>query len=354
MGGQSIDKDVSLARVPLHSGNFFILVDPDGRIRHVSPAVEEVLGYDQSELIDERLTEKVHPNDRELVADMCDGLDANSETTVGPFEYRYERADGSYAGLRSVCSAESTADGQYILNTTAVSKLEAVDETSTGTTNDLDEFAKVVSHDLRNPLSVASGYAELLYNELEDDPERDHLERVISAHQRMDALIQDLLTLAQIGTQIHDTEWVEFPSLCETCWENVSTADATLNVTVNGEIQADPSRLKQLLENLIRNAVNHGGESVTVTIGDMGEQGGFYVSDTGVGIDEASRDRVFESGFSTTDDGTGFGLAIVSEIVDAHGWEITVTESDSGGARFEITNVERRGDRDDETEESNE
>ena len=74
-------------------------------------------------------------------------------------------------------------------------------------------------------------------------------------------------------------------------------------------------------------------------VGDL--ENGFYVADDGPGIPEADREKVFESGFSTSEEGTGFGLAIVNEIVAGHGWEIRATESEAGGARFEITGVDR-------------
>jgi len=68
-------------------------------------------------------------------------------------------------------------------------------------------------------------------------------------------------------------------------------------------------------------------------------ENGFYVEDTGDGIPESERERVFETGYSTNHDGTGFGLGIVNQIVNAHGWQILATESESGGARFEIRDV---------------
>ena len=98
--------------------------------------------------------------------------------------------------------------------------------------------------------------------------------------------------------------------------------------------------MAQALENLFRNAIEHGGESVTVTIGVLDDKRGFYVADDGPGIPEAEREDVFDSGYTTSNDGTGFGLAIVSRICAAHGWDITATESESGGARIEITGVE--------------
>ena len=90
-----------------------------------------------------------------------------------------------------------------------------------------------------------------------------------------------------------------------------------------------------MLENLLRNSLEHGGETVTVTIGDIDR--GFYVEDDGPGIPPEERDRVFDAGYSTNSEGTGFGLSIVSDVAEAHGWNVTVTEGRSGGARFEIT-----------------
>jgi len=78
---------------------------------------------------------------------------------------------------------------------------------------------------------------------------------------------------------------------------------------------------------------------VTVTVGSL--EDGFYVADDGPGIPEADREKVFESGYSTDGDGTGLGLAIVRRIAQAHGWDVTLTTSESGGARFEFHGVER-------------
>jgi signal transduction histidine kinase len=77
---------------------------------------------------------------------------------------------------------------------------------------------------------------------------------------------------------------------------------------------------------------------VTVTVGDLAD--GFYVADDGPGIDAEDPSAVFEAGYSTSVDGTGFGLSIVTEIAEAHGWQVGATESDEGGARIEITGVE--------------
>ena len=196
----------------------------------------------------------------------------------------------------------------------------------------LEAFASVVSHDLRNPLSVAEGHLELAREECPSE----HLERVRGAHDRMNVLIDDLLALAREGEAATDREAIALPSAVERCWANVETAGATLTVDVNRTVHADVSRLQQAFENLVRNAVEHGAE--TVTVGELAD--GFYVADDGPGIPARDRDSIFGVGFSTVEDGTGFGLSIVREIVEAHGWEIGVTEGAAGGARFEITGVE--------------
>jgi PAS domain S-box-containing protein len=197
----------------------------------------------------------------------------------------------------------------------------------------LDEFARLVSHDLRNPLNVAKGRVELA----RADCDSEHLDTAASAHHRMDTLIGDLLTLARQGDTVDDMESVHLPEVLNDCWRAVSTADATRVIKTDQTIRADQSRLQQLLENLIRNAVEHGGENVIVTVGALPD--GFYVADDGPGIPNDEHDTVFEMGYSTATEGNGFGLSIVKEIADAHGWDVAVTDSKADGVRFEITDV---------------
>jgi PAS domain S-box-containing protein len=206
----------------------------------------------------------------------------------------------------------------------------------------LEEFAGVVSHDLRNPLAVAEGYLEMART----DCESEHLETVANAHRRMRVLIEDLLVLAREGYDPEAAEEMSIAAVARTSWRNVETADATLLTDTERTIQADRSQFQQLLENLFRNSVEHGGESVTVTVGDLDDLAdsddgrGFYVADDGTGISEADRTDVFESGYSTATDGTGFGLYIVGQLADRHGWTVRLVESDDGGARFEFDGVE--------------
>jgi signal transduction histidine kinase len=101
-------------------------------------------------------------------------------------------------------------------------------------------------------------------------------------------------------------------------------------------VQADEGALRRLVENLFTNALEHGGDHVTV--GTFSH--GFYVADDGPGVPEDEREQVFEPGQTSKDDGEGFGLASVRQLAVAHGWNVAVTESEAGGARFEVTDVD--------------
>jgi signal transduction histidine kinase len=213
----------------------------------------------------------------------------------------------------------------------------------------LERFASIVSHDLRNPLQVARGrLAHVDAGETEE-----HLEEAVDALDRMEELVDDLLELARDGRDVDTSEAVDVADTARSAWSNVEAPASTLHVDVAGTVTADAGRLTQLFENLFRNSIEHGGDAdgpandhpsggVTVTVGPT--DGGFYVADDGPGIPESERDDVFEAGYSTNEDGTGFGLDIVREIVEAHGGEVRVTESESSGARFEITGLSAADD----------
>lgn len=204
----------------------------------------------------------------------------------------------------------------------------------------LDEFAGIVSHDLRNPLNVAEGRLALAHEECDSE----HLDQIDTALDRMDCIIEDVLWLAREGDDIGSTEPVEIQNAVESAWNLVADSADGAELRYAPEenrlpsIHADYDRLCQLLENLLGNAIEHGPDDVTVTVGALDD--GFYVEDDGPGIPETSRDEVFETGYSTSESGTGFGLSIVKQVAQAHGWDVRLTDGSEGGARFEITGVE--------------
>ena len=197
----------------------------------------------------------------------------------------------------------------------------------------LEKFASIVSHDLRNPLGVASGYLELA----EETNSPAYFEKTASALDRMEVLVDDLLTLSKAGTELEDTSACRLCDVAHDAWQYVETARAALHVDAElPTVDGDESLLTELFENLFRNAVEHGGDDVTVTLGPLTDRAGFYVADDGPGIPPEQREDVFEYGYTSCTDGTGFGLSIVADLADAHGWAVDLTESASDGVRFEF------------------
>jgi len=241
----------------------------------------------------------------------------------------------------------------------------------------LEEFSSVLSHDLRNPLNVADLHLEFAREGGDDE----HLEAISRSLGRMEDIIADVLALAREGRTVSESDLqpVGIGTVAGRAWAGTPTTDATLVVEGELDVMADPKRFQRALENLFRNAVEHGPDAVpaptdgaagspdddsltggtpdeadaphelTIRVGvvyagstDPGDGRtpvGFYVEDDGRGIPADEREQVLESGYSSRSDGTGFGLSIVQSIVEAHGWELSIGESDEGGARFEVRGV---------------
>lgn len=201
----------------------------------------------------------------------------------------------------------------------------------------LEQFASIVTHDLRNPLNVAQSRLELAEIACNNQDIKENIDVIDQQLVRMEELIEDVLAIARHGQQVEETELVDLGALVESCWQTVETEAAEIIVDTDLTVAMDTSRAQQLFENLFRNAIEHGGRDVNVRVGTLAD--GFYVEDDGPGIDPDEREAVFDHGYTTNTSGTGFGLNIVKEIVDAHGWEISVTEGTTGGARFEISGI---------------
>jgi signal transduction histidine kinase len=208
----------------------------------------------------------------------------------------------------------------------------------------LEEFTSLISHDLRNPLDVAIGRTNAVREQL-DDPELDtHLARTQDSHERMKQIITDVLTLARDGHRVTEAEPVPLETAATDAWSHVDTNRASMTVDTQLVLRADQQRLVRVFENLFRNAVEHGGDDVSIEIGRIEDDSGFFVADDGPGIDPGERSAIFEAGCTTRGDGTGLGLAIVAGIAEGHGWTVSVTESNEGGARFEFTGIETIAD----------
>ena len=324
--------------------------DEAGAIVDANRAMTDALGYDREELVGMDVWEVDTELDPEEGVRLWNGLEMDETVRL---ETTFARADGSTFPVEvHVRRIDVQGEDRFLASSRDISERKAYERRIERENERLDEFASIVSHDLRNPLNVLSGYLRLA-RETGTDSYFDRCERALD---EMERLIADVLTLAKQGEAVGSFERVHLGELAARYSDDAfgsadgedpfggdatgdAAPDAPIEVAVEAadEILADPGRLRQLLGNLFRNAAEHGAERVVV--GDLPD--GFYVGDDGPGIDADERDQVFESGYTTSETGTGFGLSIVQRIAEAHGWDVAVAEGERGGARFEFTGVDR-------------
>ncbi|WP_423999933.1 histidine kinase N-terminal 7TM domain-containing protein [Haloarcula salina] len=310
------------------------LVDFNEAAADLSPDLETHLGDPLDDVVPALVDTDRRATDGAGVVPMAAETAAKAET--GPFASTVELTDESGTRTLRVQSSKIARGGEprgYVLVLRDVTELERYAADLERKTEQLEQFASVLSHDLRNPLSVAHGHVALEAA----DGDSDHLETALSALDRIDETISDLLTLAKEDSAAVEIETVDLRAVVDAAWETSDTDAVTLTNDVDDSTTAaaDRSRLQRLLENLFRNVADHGGD--TVRVGLLSD--GFFVEDNGPGIPPADRETVFEYGYSG-DDGTGYGLAIVAAIAETHDWDLSITESESGGARVDCTGVE--------------
>jgi signal transduction histidine kinase len=198
----------------------------------------------------------------------------------------------------------------------------------------LNQFGSILSHDLSTPLSTLQGRLELA----RETGDTSHLKDAARAAQRVQEITDEVSTMMQGVDIVDDIVELDFESEVRGVWESLQTAGASLTIEGTGTIRADKSAFKRLLENLLQNAIEHGGSSVNVRAGIL--TGGFFIEDDGPGIPEEDHENVFRPGFTSKGGGRGLGLTSVRQIVQAHGWQVSARVDKKDGTRFEISNVE--------------
>ncbi|MFB6092361.1 MAG: ATP-binding protein [Haloquadratum sp.] len=329
-----------------------IVRDADsGGIVAVNDAVETVFGYAPATFreLDPHEYAVAPERAEEKRADAVRAARSGERSPETTFRWEVERGD------ETTIWAESAVSTSNVRGTPCVVSVVRDVTARTRRVRELERFAEVLTHDLRSPLNAAQAQVDILRSETSGGEE--FLDRIERVHDRMSAIVDDVRTVVGDRQCVADPDRVDLSAAVADAWEAVG-GDGTLVVAGDlGVVEADEGRLCRLFANLFENAIRHGGETdasdgtddgVTVTVSSL--PGGVAVADDGPGIPESERHRVFEYGYTSTADGTGFGLNIVAAAADAHGWDVDVCESTSGGARFEITGMDRIAERGPETE----
>lgn len=311
------------------------MIDPGGGIVTWSPAAHDLYMYDSDAVYQQPLTMLFSDEtggERSLDTLLTDAKDAAIETRGW-----HQRADGSvFWANMTVSPLWNDSLHGYAVVSKDVTERHQYEQMLERQNDRLKEFTDILVHDLRSPLTVVDGRLELARETGADE----HFEVIDETINRMERLVDDLLEVAQQGEVVTDPTPTDIKSIVDIAWEGASSGGtaATVQYEPVGTVAADTDRLCELFENLFRNAIQHGGKDVSVTVGPLPD--GIYIADDGPGIPSDRRADVLEHGVSTDDEGSGYGLSIVRTIARAHGWNVEITESEAGGVRVEITGIQ--------------
>ena len=216
---------------------------------------------------------------------------------------------------------------------------------------ELEQFAYIASHDLREPLRVISAFVGLIQHRLNvhlDEETTEYMDYVIAGVGRMNQLLEDLLQYAAVGKKDKEVCWVNLDQLIQTVQKNltlkIERTQASFAIAPLPLVKAYPSQLLQLFQNLIANALKyHSAATPHIQIAELLSEDDAYrtiiVQDNGIGIAPENQERIFKifqrlhSGYKG---GTGIGLAICHKVVTELGGAISVTSQLGEGATFSI------------------
>lgn len=301
---------------------------------------------------------------RAIAAPITKLTEATAELSAGNLGIKVEAESkdeiGDLAGSFNKMSSDLKESREGLMALAADLELRVEERTGelARSNAELEQFAYVASHDLQEPLRAVSSYAELLqmkYGEQLDDKAHKYLGHMIGGIERMQALINDLLVYSRVGTRGKEFKEADLNAMLAEALQNLEKSIQESGAVITHDdlprVDVDASQIRQLLQNLIGNAVKFRGEGTPVIHVSAENRDGewlFGVKDNGIGIDPKYSDRIFEifqrlhgrAEYS----GTGIGLSICRRIVERHGGHIWVESEPGQGATFFFTIPTLRGE----------
>lgn len=347
------------------------LVAPEGRWLQVNPSLCEVVGYSEAELLATTCQAITHPDDLEADLEYVRQMLAGEIRTF-QIEKRYLHKAGHIVWILLSASLVRDTDGRPLYFIAQIKDItdrkraeEALQEFTAQlerSNRELQDFAYVASHDLQEPLRKIETFADRLgtkHGEALSEEGRDYLKRIQNAATRMRTLVHDLLAFSRVTTQARPFAPVDLAEVARGVLTDLETllerTDGVVELDELPTIEADPTQMQQLLQNLIGNALKfrREGQQPVVRVwsepvtakrksADSGAAGcRLFVADNGIGFDEKYLDRIFNP-FQRLHgrgeyEGTGIGLAICRKIAERHGGAISATSRPGHGATFIVT-----------------
>jgi PAS domain S-box-containing protein len=317
---------------------------PSGDYVYVSPNTERFFGWTRESILGRNAYDLFHPDDLERIA--ASHAEHEEQTSRNSVRYRIRNADGTYHWVETRSRAHVTGEGvEYIVAVTRDIDEEVEAE------QDLRQFTRIVSHDLRSPLVAVANLVEWLEEDVGDDLPSEsarHLQLIGERVDRLRVLLEDLLTYARVGITGLEPKRVDVVDLVHEIRDSLDIrGDFDVRFSVEDgaptSIETGRAPLRQVLANLIQNAVTHHDADdgcVTVRMRDDGRRVEFCVTDDGPGVPERYQEKVFEMfktlKHSDESEGTGVGLALVDRIVSTAGGSIRLESpiDDGRGSRF--------------------
>lgn len=335
------------------------LVNRDGEILEINRAVCEMLGYTREEVPGKKAIDFIYRKDRKLYREGI-GLVANKTVTGFRRVIRIRKSNNRLLHTDLSVEMIQVAGGAsyYLATLIDVDKRIKAEKNLTlrakelaRSNEDLENFAIIASHDLKEPLRTISSFAQLLERRYKGKLEGDadlYIDYVVSGTKRMKELIQDLLEYASVKKQDRELESVNLNELLDEVNINLQevTEDSEANILNEflPTVRCNKTQMLQLFQNLIENAIKFKGEEepeVVVTVEDKKDRYLFSVKDNGIGIEPQFGNKIFTLFQRLNErqqyDGNGIGLAVCKKIVENHGGKIWVDPQVDRGSVFHFT-----------------
>jgi PAS domain S-box-containing protein len=337
-----------------------VIVDGDGRIVRVNTQTERLFGYDREELLG-RLVELLLPERfrRGHVRHRAGYRSAPRPRPMGAhLDLCAQRKDGSEFPVEVSLSPLETAKGALVISAIrdvtvrkqAEQALEQSNRELERSNAELAQFASVVSHDLRSPLSSIAGFSELLerhYADHLDAKAARYLTGIMDGVKHMQTLIEGMLAYAQVGAQAPPPEPIDCTIVVERAVANLQSVieerGAMVTHAALPPVAADATQLSEVFQNLIGNAIKYCRQTPRVAISACKEGADwlFSVRDNGIGLDAADAERIFgifQRAHSAAEyPGTGIGLAICKRVIERYGGRIWAESCVGEGTTFKFT-----------------